>query len=97
MSSAARPPYQVNLRNRRVQRELDALSQSDYRRVLAAIQALSVDPRPHGCTQVEAEIFRIRVGRFRVIYQVDDANCMVAVGGIRRRSERTYRGVGDLF
>ena len=97
MSGSARLPYQVSLRSRRVQRELDALSQVDYRRVLAVIRALSADPRPHGAAQLENDIYRVRVGRYRIIYQIDTENRTVAIGGIRRRSERTYRGVRDLF
>ncbi len=97
MSSAAGPPYQVSLRSRRVQRELDALSRVDYRRVIAAIRGLSADPRPDGAAQLEDEIFRIRVGRFRIIFRIDYAERTVEIGGIRRRNEQTYRGVRDMF
>ncbi|MBM3942103.1 MAG: type II toxin-antitoxin system RelE/ParE family toxin [SAR202 cluster bacterium] len=104
MSAAARRPYQVSLRSRRVQRELDALSQADYPRVMAAIYALALEPRPPESTRLDDGIFRIRVGRYRIIYQVDDRARTVEIGGIRRRSEDTYRtfvtsseaGTGDL-
>ena len=78
-------------------RELEALSQADFRRILAAIHTLGMEPRPMGAAHLEADIFRLRVGRFRVIYQVNDNDRIVDVGGIRRRTERTYRRVRDLF
>lgn len=97
MSTAAQPPYQVRLRGRRVQRELEALPEADRRRVVAAIQALAEEPRPVGAVQLEDGIFRVRVGRYRVIYRVNNAEHLVDIGGIRRRTESTYRGIRDLF
>ena len=97
MSEAARPIYEIRLRSRRVYRELDALSQTDYRRVTVAIEHLASEPRPAGVARLEDDIFRIRVGRYRVIYSVDDDLRLVEIGGVRRRTEGTYRGIRDLF
>ena len=97
MSTAAQPPYQVRLRSRRVQRELDAISQTDIPRILTAIKNLALTPRPVGAVRLENDIFRIRVGRYRVIYQVDEIQRKVDIGGVRRRNEATYRRVRDLF
>ncbi len=97
MTAAARPIYEIRFRSRRVTRELDSLSQADYRRVSVAIQHLASEPRPAGTARLEDNIYRIRVGRYRVIYSVDDNQRLVEIGGIRRRSERTYRRVRDLF
>ena len=33
----------------------------------------------------------------RIIYLIDEGNKRIEVGGIRRRSERTYRGIEGLF
>ena len=97
MSTAAQPPYQVRLRSRRVQRELDAISRNDIHRILAAIGALGDIPRPAGAIHLESDIFRIRVGRYRIIYEVDDVQRKVDIGGVRRRNEATYRRIRDLF
>lgn len=97
MSGTGSPRYSVNLRSRRVQKELDGLQEPDYRRVVAALKTLGERPRPDGCEKLYDEVHRIRVGVWRVIYLVDDGRRRVEVGGIRRRSERTYRGVDDLF
>ena len=50
-----------------------------------------------GAVQLDDGIFRIRVGRYRVIYRVNDQDRIVDIGGVRQRTERTYRRVRDLF
>lgn len=97
MSEANSGPYEVHLRSRRVQRELDSVPARDYPAIIAAIEALAESPRPAGAVQVDGNIFRLRIGRFRVLYLIDDDGRRVDIGGIRRRSESTYRRVRDLF
>lgn len=80
-----------------MQRELNSIPANDFPRIIAAIEALADAPRPTGAVQVDGNIFRLRIGRFRVLYQIDDDVRRVSIGGIRRRSERTYRRVRDLF
>ncbi|HIM62240.1 MAG TPA: hypothetical protein EYM42_05820 [Dehalococcoidia bacterium] len=65
--------------------------------MITAIEALAGTPRLANAVQVDGNIFRLRVGQFRVLYQIDDESRRVGIGGIRRRSERTYRRVRDLF
>ena len=89
--------FGVRLRSRRVQRELDSLQRTDYERVLSRIRLLADTPRPKGCEKLYDGIYRIRVGDIRVIYLVDEANRRIEVGGIRRRSKSTYRGLEELF
>lgn len=89
--------FEVRLRSKRVQRELDALRQTDYERVVIKLRALANTPRPRGCEKLYDAIYRVRVGDFRIIYLVDEKNKRVEVGGIRRRTERTYMGIERLF
>ena len=96
MSANEQPVFQVRLRSRRVQRELDALQGVDYQRVIVKLRALANKPRPQGCEKLYDAIYRIRVGNFRIVYLIDEKNKRVEVGGIRRRSERTYRGIKEL-
>jgi len=89
--------FEVRLRSKRVQRELDSLQEVDHERIVAKLRALANDPRPQGCEKLYDAIFRVRVGGFRIIYLIDEGNRRIEVGGIRRRSERTYRGIEELF
>jgi mRNA interferase RelE/StbE len=97
MSENEQATFEVRLRSKRVQRELDSLQKPDYQRVIARLRALVDNPRPHGCEKLYDDIYRTRVGDIRIIYLIDEANKRVEVGGIRHRSERTYREIEDLF
>ena len=70
---------------------------SDLRqRIDRAILALAEDPRPAGCMPVKdapRDTYRVRVGAYRVIYAVLDAERVVVVARVRKRDESTYRGV----
>ena len=80
-----------------MRREMDALREPDHRRVLASLWALADQPRPTGGEKLYDDVYRLRVGDWRIIYLVDEKNRRVEVGGIRRRGERTYKGIDDLF
>jgi len=97
MSAASSGPYEVRLLSRRVLRELNSLPARDFPRIITAIEALAGTPRLANAVQADGNIFRLRVGQFRVLYQIDVESRRVGIGGIRRRSERTYRRVRDLF
>ncbi|MBI4268099.1 MAG: type II toxin-antitoxin system RelE/ParE family toxin [Chloroflexi bacterium] len=89
--------FEVRLRSKRVQRELNSLQRTDYQRVLARLQALADTPKPKGSEKLYDNIYRVRVGDMRIIYLINNENKRIEVGGIRRRSERTYQGLEDLF
>ena len=97
MSANEQPAFEVRLRSRRVQRELDSLQEADYQRVASRLRALANDPRPQGCEKLYDDIYRVRVGDIRVIYLINEGNKRIEVGGIRRRTERTYKGIEGLF
>jgi mRNA interferase RelE/StbE len=97
MSTNEPPAYQVRLRSRRVQRELDSLRENDYQRVLVKLRALADSPRPQGSQKLSDNIYRIRVGDIRIIYFIDEPKRCIEVGGIKRRSKGTCKGIDDLF
>ena len=84
--------YRVELLDRRTRRELDRIHQPDFDRVAEAILKLEDDPRPPGCRKLRGlEGWRIRVGNWRVIYTIDDAERLVTIVAVRRRREEPYR------
>lgn len=97
MSANEQRIFEVRLRSKRAQRELDALQQVDYQRVLTRLKALADEPRPKGCEKLYDGIYRVRVGDIRIIYLVDEKNKRIEVGGIRRRGKKTYKGIEELF
>ena len=71
------------------ERDLKRLDRPVKNRIVSAILALTSDPRPHGCLKVKSEegVWRIRVGDWRVGYEVDDSASQVLVLKISHRSD----------
>ncbi len=69
-----------------------ALSAEVHNRVIVAIQSLAANPRPPGCRKLvgSKNDWRIRVGDYRVIYEIADAIRVVRVNRVRHRRE-VYR------
>ncbi len=65
--------YRILL-ERGAERDLARLSSEIHDRVIAAIQALANNPRPPGCRKLvgSKNDWRIRVGDYRVIYEIAD-------------------------
>lgn len=75
------------------QRDLRSLDRPLLRRIDAKIRALAEDPRPLGVEKLtgEGNIYRVRVGDYRILYQIDDAVVIVLVVRVRHRRD-VYRG-----
>ena len=75
----------------RAQRELSSLPQTAYEKVKLAIGQLAETPRPQGCLKLRGrEGWRIRVGDYRIIYDVEDDKRKVVVLQIGHRRD-VYR------
>jgi mRNA interferase RelE/StbE len=73
---------------RRAQKTLADLPLRDYERVKNSINALSNSPRPQGCLKLTGRPgWRIRVGDYRVIYEVDDLNKTITVLDVGNRRD----------
>lgn len=60
-------------------------------RIENAIDGLASDPRPHGAVKLAGrDDYRIRMGDYRIVYAVDDAERLVLVARIAHRRE-VYR------
>jgi mRNA interferase RelE/StbE len=83
--------YRVLL-ERAAEKDLSRLSSEIHARVIAAIKALASNPRPSGCRKLTGgkNDWRIRVGDYRVIYEIADAIRVVRVNRVRHRRE-VYR------
>jgi mRNA interferase RelE/StbE len=84
--------YQVEI-DPRAQRELAALARADKRRavaVRAAVMALAEDPRPDRCRKLAGrhDLYRIRVGDFRILYRVADQVVTVTVVRVAKSPRR---------
>lgn len=71
-------------------RDLKQLEPADLERVDACILSLAKDPRPRGSLKLQGErsLYRVRVGRLRVLYQIEAERVVVARVRHRRDAYR---------
>lgn len=80
--------YEVYL-ERAAERDLKRLPVETFHRIVPRIRALAENPRPPGCRKLTGSDndWRIRIGVYRVIYEVDESEEVVRVFRIRHRRE----------
>ena len=74
---------------RSARKELEVLEPSLAARILTRIEALGAEPRPAGCRKLRGanDLWRLRIGDYRVIYAVSDRARTVDVVIVRHRSK----------
>jgi mRNA interferase RelE/StbE len=80
--------YEVFL-ERRAERDLKKLSEEMFYRVIPQLKALSENPKPSGCRKITGSKndLRIRIGDYRIIYEIDEKEKAVKVMRIKHRRE----------
>ena len=80
--------YAVSLRSR-AKREIRNLDRQILPRISTAIDSLTDDPRPAGCLKVRTTegLWRIRVGDWRIGYEIDDEARHVTIITVGHRRE----------
>jgi mRNA interferase RelE/StbE len=75
--------------SKKAQKEIASLPTYIQESVDRHILALSENPRPQGCVKLEgySNAYRIRIGKYRVVYIIDDGVLMVTIVGVRHRKE----------
>jgi mRNA interferase RelE/StbE len=82
--------YEVRFR-KSVAKDFDPIPKRDVQRILKAIEALAGDPRPPQSRKLSgAEKYRLRCGRYRVLYEIQDEILLVCVVKVVHRKD-TYR------
>jgi mRNA interferase RelE/StbE len=73
---------------RSARRELEELEAPLIQRILPRVEALAKEPRPRGCRKLrgESNLWRIRIGEYRVVYAVYDERQLVDIIAVRHRS-----------
>lgn len=76
---------------RKARKAIARLLQAVYDRVMRAIDNLAEDPRPRQSRQLQGSpARRLRVGDYRIVYDIDDANLKVFIAEDWHR-QRGYR------
>lgn len=84
-------PYTVRL-ERPAQRALDGLQGALFARITAALRSLATNPRPPGVKKLSggANLYRVRIGDWRVVYTIRDRELLVLVLRVAHRRD-VYR------
>lgn len=71
-----------------VQKDFDSIPKKDLRRILNRIAVLAKDPRPDGCEKLTGqERYRLRQGRYRIVYSIQDDELTVWVVKVGHRKD----------
>jgi len=83
--------YQVNWR-RSTKKDLRRISQADVVRIVNTVATLSDEPRPVGCKKMSGSecAYRLRVGDYRIIYEVYEDSIIIEVIKVGHRKD-VYR------
>ena len=70
-------------------KSLRALNRADQKKIGARINSLADNPRPAGVINLEAKksLYRVRMGDYRIIYQIKDNILIVLVVAIGHRKD----------
>ncbi len=74
---------------RSARKELEDFDALIVSRIFPKIESLAKTPRPAGCRKLQGEkdLWRIRIGNYRVIYAIYDADQRIDVIAVRHRSK----------
>jgi mRNA interferase RelE/StbE len=70
-------------------RQIRKLDREIQRRVLTCLEGLGADPRPPDSVKLHGpeDLYRVRVGDYRIIYEIFDRNLLVLVLKVGHRSQ----------
>ena len=82
------PTYEVRI-SKAADKELQRLPEKLQKRIVDAAEALEENPRPHGSIKLvgEDDLWRIRVGEYRIVYEIHDDVLIVLVVRIGHRRD----------
>ncbi len=79
--------YQVVI-EKQVQKQLAKITPPNYNKVVSALQDLANNPRPQGYKKLKGrQGFRVRIGDYRIIYNINDSILTVFILAIGNRRD----------
>jgi mRNA interferase RelE/StbE len=79
--------YNITI-SKSAQKQLDKLQDDIADRIISSIYDLANDPRPNGCKKLKGrEAYRIRVGNYRIIYEIFDNVLLIDIIALGHRKD----------
>ena len=71
------------------ERQIKKLERAVQKRIIERLESLEQNPRPHGILKLEGSdnTFRVKVGDYRIVYEIQDENVLVLVLRVGDRKE----------
>ena len=84
--------YKIEWR-RSIKKDLKGISKTEIPKIIGAVKSLSEEPRPTGSKKLSRSEFtyRIRIGNYRVIYEIHDETILIEVVKVGHRKD-LYKG-----
>jgi len=71
-----------------VEKDLTRVSKNELKKIIERITALADNPRPPGCEKLTGlERYRIRQGRYRILYSIQDYELTIWVVKVAHRKD----------
>jgi mRNA interferase RelE/StbE len=88
--------YQLKV-HRDIEKQLKRIPKKFRDRLIDTMRSLRDIPRPDQSTHLDSNLYRIRVGQYRIIYAIFEDELVIFVCKTARRSETTYREIKSLL
>lgn len=76
-------PYAIKVASRAVGKQLAAVPEDAREHVVTRIRNLAEQPRPKGIKALARDVYRLRIGRYRVIYKILDKEEIILIGKLQ--------------
>lgn len=80
-----------------MEKQLRRIPPKQQERLVQTMRSFREGPGLRSCKFLQDELYRIRVGEYRIIYAVFDREVVVVVCKVGRRSEKYYRDLDALL
>jgi mRNA interferase RelE/StbE len=83
--------YKVSIKNSAL-KEIQQIPKPFRIKIIETIDSLAVNPRPSGVKKLEnfKNSYRVRVGQYRIVYEIEDRQLLIEVIKVANRKE-VYR------
>lgn len=80
--------YSVEYKNSAL-KEIERLEKQTQRQILDAVDKLGIEPRPSGVKKIRGDsiTWRIRIGKYRVVYRIYEARLVVMIVRVAHRKD----------
>ena len=82
--------YKIKVKNK-ARKQILQIPPPHFQRIEARVNMLAENPRPEGAKKLKGETgYRIRVGNYRILYEIDDTTRLVIIYRVKHRRD-VYR------